>query len=291
MTTDYVVCIPSYKRPTVCNEKTLKTLSVNNIPPSKIYVYVANQEEYNNYDAVVNKKLFNQLIIGKEGLVQQRQYIMSQWSAGKHIIFFDDDIESIDLTISPRFKTHSLDYFFKEAFRECTKHKSFIWGVYPVHNPFFRISKSELSTELKYIVGAFYGIINRPNLKPIQLTITKKNGQKEDVERTIKYFIEDGIVLRFNKIGFRTKYYGKEGGLGRFEDRIQPMREACKKLEKKYPEYGHTEVRTNGMSEFVLKKIPARTNRQVSPSTNRQVSPFTKKILATAPNKTRKQRR
>ena len=115
-----------------------------------------------------------------------------------------------------------------------------------------------MTTELNYIVGAFYGIINRPKLKSIQLTITKENGQKEDVERTIKYFIEDGIVLRFNKIGFTTKYYGKEGGLGRFEERLKPMKEACKKLEDKYSEYGHTKVRGNGMTEFVLRKIPAR---------------------------------
>jgi hypothetical protein len=35
-----------------------------------------------------------------------------------------------------------------------------------------------------------------------KLNITSSNGQKEDVERTIKYFINDGIVLRFNKVGF-----------------------------------------------------------------------------------------
>ena len=73
----------------------------------------------------------------------------------------------------------------------------------------------------------------------------------------MKYFINDGIVLRFNKIGFTTKYYGKEGGLGKFEERLKPMKEACKKLEEKYGEYGHTKIRGNGMAEFVLKKIPA----------------------------------
>ena len=116
-----------------------------------------------------------------------------------------------------------------------------------------------MTTELNYIVGAFYGIINRPPStkegKAIQLTITKENGQKEDVERTLKYFIHDGIVLRFNKIGFETKYYGKEGGLGRFEDRLKPMMEASKELEKQYGDYGYIKMRKNGMAEFVLKKI------------------------------------
>jgi hypothetical protein len=258
MTKDYVICIPSYKRANFCNEKTLATLHKHKIEHNKIYVYVANKEDYDIYKETLDKSLYHKLVIGKKGLVPQRQFIMEQWPQGKHIVFFDDDVESIDLSLSPQFKNHNLDYFIKCAFEECVKNHSFIWGVYAVFNPFFRKARKEMTTELNYIVGAFYGIINRPKLKSIQLTITRENGQKEDVERTIKYFIEDGIVLRFNKIGFTTKYYGKEGGLGRFEERLKPMRDACKKLEEKYSEYGHTKVRGNGMAEFVLKKIPSK---------------------------------
>jgi hypothetical protein len=35
---DYVICIPSYKRSTYCNEKTLTTLNNHHINPQKIYV-------------------------------------------------------------------------------------------------------------------------------------------------------------------------------------------------------------------------------------------------------------
>jgi hypothetical protein len=260
--TDYVICIPSYKRAQVCNERTLKTLHENKIDPKRIYVYVADKEDYKLYEEILDKKNYNKLVIGKKGLVPQRQFIMNQWPSNKHIVFFDDDIEKIDLSLSPEFKKHNLDYFIKYAFTECVKHKSYIWGVYAVFNPFFRGARKEMTTDLNYIVGAFYGIINRPPStkegKAIQLTITKENGQKEDVERTLKYFLHDGIVLRFNKVGFITKYYGKEGGLGRFEDRIKPMMEASKRLKKQYGEYGDIKVRGNGMAEFVLKKIPSR---------------------------------
>jgi hypothetical protein len=255
---DYVVCIPSYKRSEVCRDKTLATLKKMNISSSKIYVYVANKEEYDEYEKVLDKKTYNKLIVGIKGLVPQRKFITEQWPEGKHIVFFDDDIQSIDLTMSSRFKGKSLESFFKEAFKECKEQKSFIWGVYPVFNPFFRKSRPEISTCLNYIVGAFYGVINRPNLKSIQLTITKENGQKEDVERTIKYFIEDGIVLRFNRIGFVTKYYGKSGGLGTFEARLKPMLEASQKLKKQYPEYGEISTKTGGMTEFRLKKLPSK---------------------------------
>lgn len=285
---DYIICIPSYKRAVFCNEKTLATLHKHKIDPTLIYVYVANKEDYDLYDSTLNKSLYNKLVIGKKGLVPQRQFIMEQWPTDKHIVFFDDDVESIDLSLSPRFKGDNLDYFFKEAFYECEKNHAFIWGVYAVFNPFFRKTKSEMSSDLKYIVGAFYGIINRPNLKNIQLTITKENGQKEDVERTIKYFINDGIVIRFNKIGFTTKYYGKEGGLGKFEERLKPMREACKKLEEKYAEFGHTKVRENGMAEFVLKKIPAR-NKENNETSIKKHSKKTRKNKKSN-SKTRKNR-
>lgn len=252
----YIVCIPSYKRAQLCNDKTLAMLKTNGIPFTKIYVYVANKEEYDEYLSIVDKTLYNKLVVGKKGLVPQRQFIMSQWPVNKHIIFFDDDVESVDLKLSPLFKSKTLDYFFKYAFDECIKQKSFIWGVYAVFNPFFRGARKEISTELNYIVGAFYGIINRPKLKAIELEITKANGQKEDVERSLKYYINDGIVVRFNRVGFMTKYYGKEGGLGTFENRMKPMLDASNRLLDKYPAYGRIKIRKNGMTEFVLYKRP-----------------------------------
>ena len=246
---DYIVCIPSYKRAKICNNRTLNTL--RSIDPSKIYVYVADEAEYEVYKSILDPTLYNELRIGVKGLVQQRQFISEQWPLHQHIVCLDDDIESIDISISP---FTSLEEFIQHAFSECIKQKSYIWGVYAVHNPFFRKARAEVVTGLNYIVGAFYGIINRPTCKGIELTLTAENGQKEDVERTIKYFLLDGIVLRFNKIGFKTKYYGKEGGLGNFKDRLEPAREAAEKLKEAYPEYGNVRTRKNGMTEFVFKR-------------------------------------
>jgi hypothetical protein len=118
--------------------------------------------------------------------------------------------------------------------------------------------------------------------------LTKENGQKEDVERTIKYFIEDGILLRFNKIGFETKYYGKSGGLGTFEARLKPMLEASKLLKKTYPEYGEISTKKNGMTEFRLKKILARTGGEEAVS--KKSNKTNKKYIKNDKNKTVKKR-
>lgn len=276
-TSDYIIAIPSYKRPQICRDKTVAMLHTNKIPANKIYIYLAKKEEKEEYEKVLDKSTYHQLIVGVKGLAPQRQFIMSKWGEGKHIVFFDDDVAKVDLSLSPKYRDKSLDFFIKDAFQECKNHHSFIWGVYPVFNPFFRKGRDELSTCLNYIVGAFYGIINRPELKAIQLTITKENGQKEDVERTLKYFIHDGIVLRFNKIGFITKYYNSSGGLGTFDNRLKPMLEASKKLLKAYPDYGSISTKKSGMTEFKLRKIPAKNEQ--NNTTKKNILNISKKNL------------
>jgi hypothetical protein len=240
-------------------------LKENHISPRKIVVFVANQEEYKEYAEKLDPQKYGKIVVGVKGLVPQRQFIMNQYPEGKTIVFFDDDVAKIDLQMYRETKGKTLDFFFRMAFRRCRKEKSYIWGVYPVFNPFFRKARPETTTCLNYIVGAFYGIINRPHKKTLRLVLTKENGQKEDVERTLLYFIEDGTVLRFNHVGFITKYYGKSGGLGTFEERLKPMLEASNRLKAKYPEYGDISTKKGGMTEFRLKKIPARSG---SPSSS-----------------------
>jgi hypothetical protein len=266
---EYIIAIPSYKRAELCNNKTLKMLKDNNILPIRghpadpdpdpdhkrncIIVFVANEDEYTEYETKLNKSLYNEIIIGVKGLVQQRQFIMNHYPINKNIVFFDDDIESVDLSLGTT--SGELDLFLKFAFEKTKELGGYIWGVYPVFNPFFRKQREEISTCLNYIVGGFYGIINRTENNNLSLTLTLENSQKEDVERSIRYFIKDGIVVRFNKIGFITKYYGKSGGLGTFKDRLVPMANASQLLKNTFPEYGNVFIRKNGMTEFKLKKL------------------------------------
>ena len=52
-----------------------------------------------------------------------------------------------------------------------------------------------ISTDLKFIVGPMWGVFNRYD-KDLRATIN----EKENVERTIKYFIKDNKVIRFNNM-------------------------------------------------------------------------------------------
>ena len=84
---DYVICIPSYKRNEVCNERTLKTLHENKIDPKKIYVYVADKEDYKLYEETLDKNNYNNVLSE-----QQIERESSNWMSGFIIHFFVQNI-------------------------------------------------------------------------------------------------------------------------------------------------------------------------------------------------------
>ena len=124
--------------------------------------------------------------------------------------------------------------------------------------PFFRNGRKYFTECLSFIAGPFFGIINRPNNNNIK--VIREPGQTQqtdDVERSILYFIEDGRVIRFNRIAVETKYYVHPGGMGKLKERLIPMQQAAELLKQRYPNYGTIYTRkTTGMTEFRLKRKP-----------------------------------
>lgn len=246
---NYKIALPTLGRIEILKNKTLKTLENHNIDKSLIYIFVV-EEEYDNYKTVLGDKY--SIIIGKKGLVKQREFIENYFEKNEAIVMLDDDIAEIDLSMT-EFET--LDNFFIHAFQKCKEENCFIWSVYPVYNPFFRKNQIEVTTHLNYCVGAFYGIITRKNNINLQIEKYLSGDEKEDVLRTLLYFIHDGIVLRYNKIGFKTTYYGSVGGMGKKKDRINAGEYACQILQQHFSEYGKISLRKSGIHEFKLKKI------------------------------------
>jgi hypothetical protein len=249
---DYVVCIPSYNRAELLNMKTLNTLQKHNINPLKIFIYVSSVEEKKQYLKILDKKLYNKIKIGAKGIVQNREKITNGYPNDFNILYLDDDIDDVDISLTEH---TSLNDFIIYAFHTARVNGCYLWGIYPVYNSFYREKQKQYTTDLRFIIGGFYGIINRFKCEDLKIQLSQINSQKEDVERTIKYFIKDGKVLRFNRVGYKTKYCGNDGGgLGKLKDRILQMKDACILLENTYGKYGKTKVRKNGMYEFVLNK-------------------------------------
>jgi hypothetical protein len=236
---EYVIAIPSYKRSNILKQKTLSTLEKESIARNKIFIFVV-EEEFSKYNEMLPDY---QIIIGKIGLVNQRQFIHEYFPEGKHILFLDDDIMEMDLL------GKSLNDFIHEAFDECALQHSFIWSVYPVWNKYFRENQKYMTTCLNYLVGAFYGVINR------RITMNILYDNKEDVERSILFFKKFGKTIRYNQIGFKTKYYGNVGGMGTLQERMDDIIKATDYLVDTYPDYGTRKIRKNGIHEFILKKL------------------------------------
>lgn len=252
---EYIICIPTYQRPDILVSKTLKTLQDCNIEPRKIYIFVASSQQAVEYRKIVPKHTYNQIIIGKKGITSQRNFIRSYFPEGTNIVSIDDDIDAfykLDTISSISTDKCTLDIFTslddlcKKAFHLCKEHGVKLWGIYPVKNIFYM--NSSISYDLKFILGTFYGFVN--NHDP-DLYVSLP--EKEDYEMTIKHFLKDGNVIRFNDICIKTKFHNQKGGISAIAnktERFQINQECANALRKKYPDFGYIRHRKNGMAEF-----------------------------------------
>jgi hypothetical protein len=246
----YVIAIPTYNRPEQVSGKTLTTLLNGGINKNKIYIFVANKRQEKLYEQIVPKNMYKEIIIGKLGITNQRKFISKYFPEGQYIISIDDDVEEL---LSLRgtqqlVKINNLNKFFMDAYKLLKQENLYIWGVYPVRNPFFMKNRKKITTDLRFIIGVIHGYINRHSRDLIPSNIECK----EDYETSILYYLKDGGVLRFNHITFKTKF-NTEGGLG--TDRFEKNKNAALYLKEKYPDIVNIFNRANGTYEVKFKPM------------------------------------
>ena len=273
----YKIAIPSYKRPLILKNKTLKVLMEQNINPKKIIIFVANQEQKKLYQDALDKNTYNKIIIGVVGIKNIRNFMANYFKERERIFYIDDDISHIyqvfndkdgknfskekgkvikkiddnyDKKYNRLHNMRNLDKFIQFAFKTAEEKGLDNWGIYPVENPYFMKPTTlnvddYTTTKLTYIMGGFTGVVN--NKKAELRTID----DKEDYERSIKYYLKDGGVLRFLNVCVRTRCYTEPGGMqiNRTKDRIH---KSAVYLTEKYPllctlntskKSGYTEVK------------------------------------------------
>jgi glycosyltransferase involved in cell wall biosynthesis len=255
---DYSVVIPSYKRPEGCRDKTLAVLHKYHIPKDRIYVVVADNEQKAEYEQILDSNTYGKILVGVPGLAQVRNWIFKHFAKGQALVCCDDDIRSfIEYDISkPRHERplRSLKEVIRRGFSECEKANCRFWGVYPSANGFFM--KPKVSTDLKFIIGSFWGCLNPGS--EIQL----ERSEKEDYERTIKFFVKDDAVVRLNFVSPKTAYYKEPGGM-QTRNRLKHQYVAVKALLKKYPQFVKSNpTRKSGFPEIRLNDKRTTRKRQ-----------------------------
>ena len=280
--TNYVVAIPSYRRPETLRDKSLKVLQKYKIPPSKIYIFVADNDQKKIYEDTLPKNSYHKLIVGEPGIKNIRNFMPKYFPQGQYIFYMDDDIYKVydtystnnsrDKTTFKHRELKSLKDLINQGFKLCEKSKITNWGVYPVDNPYFMKAKSNdirdyVTTKLCYIIGFMTGVINdhKSEIRTID--------DKEDYERSIKYYLKDGGLLRFNNITCYTKCYKEPGGM-QVERTKKRIHDSAVYLTKVYPELctlntskksGFTEIRLRDRrtdnSDIILNKNGTRSNK------------------------------
>lgn len=252
------IAIPSYRRAETVKKKTLAYLAKCNVPQQDIYIFVANSVEAQIYKNALRGYAYN-IITGVETLQGQRGFIQQWFSPGEFILNFDDDVDGLFYADFINKKLELLtDLTSLAALGEklMLEHGTKIFGVYAVANHFFM--NPTPSTDLKYIVGCFWGCIIDPSPE-LQVELE----DKEDFERSIKYYIKFGAVVRINSVCVKTNYYKEPGGMQvtRTKKRVT---DSALALVEKYPYHCkiNTAKKNEEFAEVKLISSPVITNQQ-----------------------------
>lgn len=249
MKMDYLIAIPSYKRAEVLRDNTLALLQKYHITPNRIFVFVANEEERKIYERTLIKGTYGSLNVGLVGLRAIRNFIQNFFDEGVKLVCFDDDVSAIKQRLNDYECRELVDLnsFIVEAFKLCEKSKANLWGVYPMVNPMFM--HNDITFDLQFIIGSFFGMINTHDPETM---VTMDS--KDDYERTIKFYIRDGKVIRFNGVGVEHDFNKLKGGVQAImtsEEREKKNIAEAMELVNKYPMFcsfnkarkGRTEIR------------------------------------------------
>jgi len=222
----YQVVIPTYGRADTIQDKTLAILHNYQIPKAQITLFVANNEEKELYEKQVPKSLYGSIVTGVPGIANQRNFIMKYYPVGTHLVSFDDDITGIsEVQDGKLIPLISLKKTIQQGFSLCKKMGYSMWGIYPTKNAGWMSTVP--STNLKFLIGHMFGIINRKIQLQMQL--------KVDYELSLENAVRDGGVIRLNHVAATTKM-GNKGGIGKsVEERQKTYVKVVDALMKKYP--------------------------------------------------------
>jgi len=212
-------------------DKTLATLRRGRVALSDIYIFVVDDEQ----EAYKKACPGYQIQVGLLGLVQQRAFIQGFFSEHDTILMMDDDIEQIWRPIDSKTKQEITDIpsLISEMKIRMISENVSICGIYPCNNLKFALGNKEITTDFRYLVGAFY-LIKNLRMPDVQLD-SSDPASHEDKIRTIKYYQKEKKCLRFNWVQIKTKYFGK-GGLDS-PDRLTKHKSEAESLCLRFPEY------------------------------------------------------
>lgn len=248
----YEVAIPSYRREQTLLAKTLPMLSRQGIDLGKVTVFVADEEQADTYAAALHRspELEVRVVVAAPGIGPARNFIQRHYPMGTRLLSVDDDVSSVYEKDGEqgRREIEDLEAWLVGAFDIMARSGATLAGVHPVNNPFFL--KHSITTDLRFVIGTF-NLTRTTPLEWAQVTMS----EKEDFEQTIKRFLKDGAVVRWNGVGLETKGRTEPGGLQTLgaAERKARNEASAQLLAATYPDLVTVFYRKNGLPEIRLK--------------------------------------
>jgi hypothetical protein len=155
---------------------------------------------------------------------------MAQYPADTNLLFVDDDITQIKMLDADKLiKVTDIDALIRQGFKQMSESGAAIWGIYPAASALYMKRQPAVTTDLRYIIGAMYGIRNS-NVPTLLF-----GDNQEDKERTLHYWERDKAVVRLNHVTLLTRYYAP-GGMSS-ETRKTETDAATQQLVSRWPYY------------------------------------------------------
>jgi len=240
---NFRIAIPSISRADTITKKTLNYLKQTDVDMAKVDIFLSNPNEEQAYRENLQDYPVNIIISNTKHVNTQRNFIVNYYKEDELILGIDDDIDMVAMKVDDKNTTqlNSLVDFVEQAFTISLDRKIDMWGVNPVINPYFM--KNNVTFNLKYIVACFYGWRNNHEKKAY--VSTNPEYGKEDFERSIRYYIADGGVTRFNYVAPKTKYYSEKGGIQNYRT-VEYEETAVQWLLKTFPMFCKRNTKSKG---------------------------------------------
>ena len=259
---DYQIACPSYQRSKTIQDKTFKVFEKHNIPPERVTVFVANEEEEAVYkEALAGHKYGGNIVVGVPTIGAQRNWIEKYYPEGTYLMMFDDDIEQVqrrkdEKTLEPIDDLYT--EIIEQGFKNCEELGAKTFGIYAAANAYFM--KDRVYSKLCYIIASMFGVICDHDKHLDRVT-----NHGEDYEYSLRQYVKHGVLCRLDKYTVKSNYYKEEGGLQTIRTE-QYVHDSITKIAEMFPDLcsmyirsstGHAELRLRDKSNGKYAKSSA----------------------------------
>ena len=243
---NYKIAIPSYKRSETIKKKTLSLLEKHNISKDKITIFVADEEEEKAYKSSLKNDF--KIVVGVPTIGAQRNFIEKYYPENTKLVMFDDDLHGVFIKDGSKIKPIKdleKDFIIK-GFNLCEENKAKIFGLYAAANGYFM--KHRVYKKLCYICGGVFGVIVQHDE-----FLERKTNHGEDYEYSIRQYIKNKKVIRFDDITIKSKFFKEEGGLQTIRTK-QYIFDSIHRIYNMFPNYCTPYIRkSTGNAELRLR--------------------------------------